>query len=170
MSILNVTEMLHPICYRIATLPAGGLFHVPGAASEMLLFMFFCFLPALSAPYHKGGCSMAIEMMFCLLDPGLIYFFCVIGAVSHDGIVFRIAEDKLMITKRVGDSCLTNPDVQVHHSFLVNYPQSFYAETDTVLSAEISYFTKVHLPIFNDLFAVRFYDFHKSAKCSFRYF
>ena len=106
MSILNVTDVLHPVCFGIVPLPAGGLFHVPGAASEMHLFMFFCFLPALSAPYHKGGCSMAIEMMFCLLDPGLIYLFYVIGAVSHDGIIFRIAEDKLMITKCIGDSCL----------------------------------------------------------------
>jgi uncharacterized membrane protein YqaE (UPF0057 family) len=111
MSILNVTDVLHPVCYRIATLPANRWFHASDAASEMHLFMFFCFLPALSAPYHKGGCSMAIEIMLCLLDPGLIYFFYVIGTVCHDGIVFRIAEDKLMITKCIGDSCLTNPDV-----------------------------------------------------------
>ena len=76
---------------------------------------------------------MAIEIMLCFLNPGLLYFFHIIRAVSNDGIILRVAEDKFMITEGIWDPCLSDPGIQIQYSFLVNCPWSLYTETDAVL-------------------------------------
>lgn len=52
---------------------------------------------------HKSSGSMAIEIMLCFLNPGLLYFFHIIRAVSNDGIILRVAEDKFMIAEGIWD-------------------------------------------------------------------